>query len=340
MTVTARIRPLEREDLPAVASLVARRFPDAPPLPDPEGFFSAVLLDHPWADPEIPSLVAVDPSGSVVGFIGAHVRRLRAGPRELRAAGCSHLAVEEQAAGGAAGALLLGRFMAGPQDLSFSDTAIGLVERMWKAFGGRLDPVRSLAWMAVLRPRPWAARIARRRVQPSGDGWMLVPVRTVPLATAEFDDDGAGLASAPLAPADAAAVELGLDLAVDYDEAWLGWALPRLRRPVARVVRRGSALAGWYVMTVSGDGAGRVLEIAARPRQADAVVGRLFADARAAGCVVLGGRVEPHLVEPLRRRGCSLGFGDRFMAHARETELLDALAGERSLLSRLSGEFW
>lgn len=340
MTVTARIRALERDDLPAVANLVARRFPDAPPLPDPVGFFAAVLLDHPWADPEIPSLVAVDPSGHVVGFIGSHVRRLRAGGSELRAAACSHLAVEEKAAGGAAGALLLGRFMAGPQDLSFSDTAIGLVERMWKAFGGRLDPVRSLAWMAVLQPRSWAARLARRRVQHAPDGWMLAPVRALPLAAAGADDDGAGLVSSSLTPADASTVELGLDLAVDYDEAWLGWALPRLRQPFLRVVRRGSALAGWYVMTISGDRAGRVLEIAARPRQADAVVGRLFADARAAGCVVVGGRVEPHLVEALRRRGCALGFGDRFMAHARDPALLDALAGERSLLSRLAGEFW
>ena len=41
MTGTTNIRALERSDLPAVADLVARRFPEERPIPDAEAFFAA-----------------------------------------------------------------------------------------------------------------------------------------------------------------------------------------------------------------------------------------------------------------------------------------------------------
>jgi hypothetical protein len=337
-----RIRPLEREDLPAVSGLLTRRFPQAREVRDPASL-AALLLDHPWADPAIPSLVAVDADERVAGFVGAHPRRFRVGERTVRAAFCSHLAVDEGWRTGAAGALLLGRFMAGPQDFSYSDTAIELVVRMWTAFGGRSDPVRSLVWMQVLRPGAWATRAALRLAsRRGGDGRALVPVRTLPLtrgAGAEAD----ALDVRPLAPGElaAAAGELGLDPAPAYDDAWLRWVLARLDGEIlARALRRGPKIVGWYVVALDDARAARVLQVAARPREIDAVLGRMLADAREAGAVVVGGRAEPHLLEALRARGCALGFGDRFVAHAQEPELLDALRSERGLLSRLDGEFW
>ena len=71
------IRPLERDDLPQVVSLyehVARSGSRTPP-PGLAAYFERTFLDHPWADPEIPSLVYAD-GDKIVGFLGSSVRRL------------------------------------------------------------------------------------------------------------------------------------------------------------------------------------------------------------------------------------------------------------------------
>ena len=62
----ASIRPLERSDLPAVATLyeLVARSGSRTPAPGLERYFEKTFFDHPWADPEIPSLVFVDDATS------------------------------------------------------------------------------------------------------------------------------------------------------------------------------------------------------------------------------------------------------------------------------------
>ena len=82
---TGVIRPLARGDLEQVADLYARiaRPRDAAPPRLLADHFADTLLDQPWADPEIPSLV-YDEDGQIRGFIGSHVRRF-----ELDGARCA-----------------------------------------------------------------------------------------------------------------------------------------------------------------------------------------------------------------------------------------------------------
>ena len=47
-----------------------------PPAEVP-AWLKRTLFEHPWFDPEIPSLVYIDDSGEIMGFIGSHVRRMR-----------------------------------------------------------------------------------------------------------------------------------------------------------------------------------------------------------------------------------------------------------------------
>src|SRR5438132_8522994 len=71
------IRPVERSDLPKAVSLyesLMRSGSQVPPIHLRE-YFERTLLDHPWADPAIPSLIFVDADGEILGFIGSHVRR-------------------------------------------------------------------------------------------------------------------------------------------------------------------------------------------------------------------------------------------------------------------------
>ena len=90
------IRPLTRDDLPAVASLyerVARSGGTVPAAPLAD-YLARLCLDAPWVDPEIPSLVSEQGDGRIVGFLGSYPRRLRLDGRALRV-GCSgHLVAD------------------------------------------------------------------------------------------------------------------------------------------------------------------------------------------------------------------------------------------------------
>src|SRR5918992_847151 len=176
----AEMRPLERDDLHAVAALLRANLTETPEEQirrDITGF-----MDDPWADPELPSLVAVQ-DGEIIGFVGAQVRRFRFEDRVLRAVCPSHLTVAAGKRGGAAGALLLRKFLTSGQDFTFSDTANDEVARIWQALGGRLDHARAFDWMLVLRPLRWAGSLAatagRRRVLSSRIAVGAFPFRAV-----------------------------------------------------------------------------------------------------------------------------------------------------------------
>ena len=344
------IRAVERTDIPGVARLVQSRFPQDPtPAEGMEEFWTNALFDQPWADPELPSLVGISDNGSVVGFIASHARRLRVGDRVVQAACSSHLSVDPDQPATAMGARLLARFMSGPQELSYSDTAIEVVARLWRAAGGRVDHTRSLHWMRVLRPGSWTGRMlvgqtVRRRVAAG-----LGPVRPLPLALG-FRTREDRLPTAPLTAQDLVALDAAvsgwLRVRTAWDEPFARWMLEAVERKVgrgrlvARVVSRGDTPIGWFVYTQGQSGAAMVLQVAGRKREIDAIVGELFATARDDGMILLKGRLEPHLLEPLRARGCAIGFGDRSVVHSRNDSLLHEIAASGALLSRLDGEWW
>ena len=126
------IRPLERDDVPQVASLyelVARSASREAHLglaPHLERAF----LDHPEADPEIPSLVYVDKTGRIAGFLGSSVRRLELDGRLIRLGVSGQLVTEPEIRAHAAGAFLIREYIAGPQELSITDTASPAVRKI------------------------------------------------------------------------------------------------------------------------------------------------------------------------------------------------------------------
>jgi hypothetical protein len=344
------IRPLHRDDLPQVGALIAREYGPVLPAGGEAAWLSDHLCDQPWADPEVPSLVAAESDGAIIGFMGAHARRVRLGERELRAAVCSHLVVDAERRSTAAGAMLVSRFMSGAQDLSYSDTAIEVVARMWRAAGGTIDPVRSLAWMRVLRPGAWLARVAGGRFGADGVDTGLTPFRPLPIDRGMLRGSVEGLAEEPLTPAvmmeHAEALLSPLTLRLGYTECWLDWLFGRLEhdqrpsRVVSRLVRRRGRPIGWYVYVRRPSGAGEVLQIAGRARDIGAVLASLLAGAKADGAVAMTGRVEPHLADALRAHKCAVGFGSRSVVHTSDPGVREALAAPDSLLSRLDGEWW
>ncbi len=348
----AEIRPLAPADLPAVQSLLLANLAG---WPHDEKFLSSTLLDHPWADDEMTSRVAIDERGEVIGFVGAQVKRMVVNDRPIRGVCCSHLVLDRDHRLGAAGALLLRHLLSGGQDLTWTESATDLVVRMWRAFGGHVDHARACDWMLVLRPVRWSGRalgaIARRQEL----NRHVFPVGSIPfqalgprfarrafpvLPEGILGEDATSAEIVECLPSVARTVRLR----VAYDEAHLSALFEQIESNVGalvrRIVRRRGHPIGWYAYQPAAGGASRVLNISADPREAGIVLGELVAHARAQGVSVIAGRVEPHLHEALSYRLPSLGFARQPVLHAKDPELRAMLASKASLLTRLDSEWF
>jgi hypothetical protein len=344
----AEMRPLEREDVPAVAALLRANLTETPEeriRRDINGF-----LDDPWADPELPSLVAVE-DREIIGFIGAQVRRFRFGDRVLRAVCPSHLTVAAGRRGGAAGALMLRKFLTSGQDFTFSDTANNEVVRIWQALGGRLDHARAFDWMIVLRPLRWVGSLGASVFSP-GERSDRIPVGALPFRAirprANLTSPGEGVSSEP---ADAGtvvenlpAITAGLRLRGEYDQRFLEHLFAEVEgkfgRLERRLVRRGERPVGWYAYVPNSGGIGRLLQLLCAERETEAVFADLVVRAHEDGCAVLSGRHEPHLTQTLGDRLPVLGFARRPVVHCHDPEILATLAGGKSALTLLDGEWF
>lgn len=359
--MTSPIRPLERDDLPAVANLyeeIVRSGGHVAP-PGLADYFEQTFVLHPWADPEVPSLVYLDSDKRIVGFIGSHVRRLRFGDRRVLA-GCSgQLVTTLEARQRAAGIFLMRAYMAGPQELTFTDTASDEVRRMWRSLGGEVSQIACVGWVRVLRPGHFAAgELSRRRrlervTRVAEPIWSLVDRASVRVARSALEPPLPSTTTepltAPLMAGHLADVASSFSVRPEYeDEAFVNWLFAALAQPairgrlIARLVRAatGSVL-GWYVYYHRPRQIAQVLQIAAGERAAGEVLDALFHDARSRGATAVQGRVEGHLFNALGERGCLFHrSGYLALIHGNDSDLLHAIQSGRALLTRMEGDWW
>ena len=346
----AEIRPVTHADVPAVVALL-RPHMEAWSLD--ERAVVGLMLDHPWADERLTSLVAVD-GDEIIGFTGVQVRRLRLDGRPIVGVTSTNGVVAPDRRGGAVGALLLTRVLKGPQDFTWSDATTPAVARVFEMVGGHVDEARSCDWMLVLRPTRWLRGIvgASVRRKPAATR-TFVPVGAVPA-------QAAGPRLLPRAFPEPVADVVGEDATaaaivehvptlnrkrrvwVDHDEAELDHLfrlVETFRGPlVRRLVHRAGRPAGWYAYLLRRGGASRVLHLAALDADVDAVLGELVSHAHEQGSAVLTGRAEPHLQEALARRLAVLGYARRPVIRTKDPELDAVMGTSAALLTRLEGE--
>ncbi|HXF97263.1 MAG TPA: hypothetical protein VNJ46_01465 [Gaiellaceae bacterium] len=351
------IRPLERRDLPQVASAIA----EGKPADRLARFLEQTLLDQPWADPEIPSLV-YENGGEILGTIGASVRRMRFDGRPVRLVVSAYLWSHPRVRRHAIGLRLLRALLAGPQDVTVTDGATETVRRMWEALGGRAVHLSCFSYLRVLRPARLAIeRALGGRLRDAGAALSapldLVAVR---LAGTGFRPRSA-TESEPLSPVAMVehlpSIASWARLRADYDAPYLEWLFARLqeidesRLPwlrwergglFAELVRRDGRAAGWYVCHLRPGGLCRVLQIAARERATGDVLRHLFARAAERGASAVLGRLEPRLVAPIRAEHRNVYYRPRdlMLIHTRDHEILSATLAGDALLTRLDGEWW
>jgi hypothetical protein len=359
------IRPLERADIGAVARLHA----DAQPDPAPgaaerlASFFARTLVDSPWADPEIPSLVATD-GDAIVGFLGSYVRPMELGRRRIRVACSAHLLTAQAVRNQALGALLLRAYLGGAQDLTITDGATREVQLMWERFGGSTAHLQGLVWLEPLRPAALGAHRLAHRVGLRTLEAALTPVAAALDLPARIVLRERRHESYEVRAADAAAFTTAVDdlgqsfpLHPVYDPPYLEWLFAELRRLASETpvfpdrVTRGALdvgtvavdgrTAGAYVLQIRRGGACRVLAAVCAEPDAPALLAAIRSRAEAGRAAAVFGRAEPHLLAALWDRRTFLRFGGgRMLVSSADAELEQAPALGRALLTRLDGEWW
>jgi L-amino acid N-acyltransferase YncA len=347
------IRPAQAADMTRVAPLLSQAFgyTTETRATDLAKSLTRAFVEHPWADPDVPSLVYEASDGQIVGFIGSMTRRMTHDGTAIRLTCSSSLVVEPDARMGV-GALLLKRMLDGPQDLTLTDSARDATELLWRRLGGFAVPVGCMAWARPLRPAGLAWSLLQHRLGLHGSRWSRTPLRSALAPLRALRAGRSELESEPLE------VEAVLDLlpkvidgarvAPAYDEPFLRWIFDELSdvasrgRNVRRLVRSPDGVPlGWYVYYHHPIDICQVVQIMANEADLPLVLGHLFDDAQRAGAVAVYGRVDERLIRAAAFDNRTVVFPyTRLLVHARDEDLAVAVRAGDAILTGLEGDTW
>ncbi len=355
----ATIRIFTEDDIPGVAALFARVYPEHRWSSQAalESYLREIIFDNPWRDPEVPSWVAEE-DGCISGFYAVMPRRMSLRGRPVRVAvGCQFM-VDPHKRDGLTALQLAKAFVSGPQDLTLADGANDLSRRMWMGIGGTVSLLHSLHWTRPLRPARYMTSVVDERAtlppaltfaaRPLG---ALADALVTRLRPNRFLREQTELAEEALDPATMLAhlpdVLRGSALQPVYDARSLAWLLEQTARKTrhgklrARAVRDRQELLGWYLYYVQPGGVSEVIQIAACDGSFDRVLLRLLADAWRHGAAAVRGRLDPRYAQELSHRHCWLRLhGSWTLVHSRHADVMAAIQQGDAFLSRLEGEWW
>src|SRR5258706_7528243 len=163
----ATVRNFVEDDIPAVAALFERAYPDQhwASAAAREAYFREILFDNPWHDLDLPSWVAEE-NGRMAGFAGVMPRRMVFRGRPIRVAvGCQFI-VEPNRRHGLTALQLARAALSGSQDLFIADGANDLSRQMWAGLGGTAPPLYNPHWTRPLPPAPSALSLLQERRAP------------------------------------------------------------------------------------------------------------------------------------------------------------------------------
>lgn len=347
------IRPFGAADVATVAELWARCFPAEATAPAGlPAHLATVFLEHPWRDPELPSLVYEDARGTPIGFLGVIPRPMSLEGAPLRAAVSTRLMVHPEHRGAAA-LRLLQAFLRGPQDFSLADLGSTGSRALWERLGGTVAASYCLQWCRLLAPaRAALAGLAFRRRSRTA-AWLAgslgraadAALRALPAGPCVRRRSrlAAEVLSTNELLACLAASAGAYALAPAYTASSLAWLLGVLERklsPLRRIrVHDAGAVIGWYVYGVTGH-AGKVLRICAVRGRFGDVLEHLLDDAYAQGAALVTGRLEPRIGPELDDALYVVCRAPSVLVHSRSRRALEAVARGDAVLSRMEGEWW
>ena len=356
----ATLRTLAENDIPAVAALFARVYPEHRWASQAacESYFREVLFDNPWRDLQLPSWVAEE-DGRIAGFQAVIPRPMQFRGRPIRAAVSCQFMVDPDKRHSLTALQLAKACISGPQDLTLADGANVLSRRMWIGLGGTAPLLYNLHWVRPLRRARYMLSLLEERAafprlltlaaRPLS---ALADVLASRLCPNRFLREQAELTEDALDPA--TMLEHLPDVMNDcalqpaYDTHSLAWLLKQATLKTrhgtlrARAVRSGKLrLIGWYLYYVRAGGICEVVQIAARNGLFEQVLQRLLADAWRHGALAVRGRLDPrHAAELSDRHYWLRHESPCTLVHSRFADITAAIHQGDAFLSRLEGEWW
>lgn len=359
------IRLIEPGDMAEVAALFQRVFRgrSQPATPALEAYLRRQYLEAPGFDPQIRPLVHLSTEGRVSAFIGVNALPMRFGKRRIRAAICGSLMADPEAHDPMAVPRLLMGFLAGPQDVSISETASDVSRQMWVRLRGIALPQYSLDWVRIIRPAAFALEMARGRIAaarflaPLATGFDRVIRRRMgaqDLRWSAVPDDMAlkrGLEVVETDPGHFATLVEPLTgsfaIRPDWSEAHLAYILEEASRArdhgdaiFAVVQPEVGVPIGAFIYHAASGATAQVLQILAQPQHLGTVLDCLIRDATRRGAVGLRGRTQPALLEAMLGRRIAFTHVASTVAHAREPAILEEFQAGRAFANGLAGESW
>lgn len=153
------ITPLTIDDIDAVVALSREFFPQSRELltPSLKKRMAEFYFNNGKLLPNASPIVSRSANGKVNGFLGVISKNFKYRDRNITIANCHHLMATEKARKQLFPLRLLQHFLAGPQDISFSDGSIDSTRQLWKRLGGESVAGESIYYKVPLRPVTFAA---------------------------------------------------------------------------------------------------------------------------------------------------------------------------------------
>lgn len=354
------LRTFRKDDLPELVRLHARAFGADPAMPPAElaRHFEQVLVESPWSDPDVPSLVWED-EGEVRGFLGVVPRPMCFGGERIRTVVTTQLMVDPEHPDPLTATRLTRAVFDTGYDLVLTDGASSRVLQLWRALGAEPLWLLGLTWRRTLRPaRELADTLARKRPK-------LAPLaRLSRLGTATADAAWSRLPPNRFSrrTGDLRAEPIRADTLLEarqallgrralrphYDETSTAWLLERAKEKKSfgeldgAVLRdaRGQ-LAGWHLYYTRPGAVAEALQVGARPGREEEVLAHLFAEAAARGAVAVRGGTDAALLPAVgEMHGALRPAAPWALAWTRRPEVAAALHRGDTSLARLDLEFW
>jgi len=355
-----RIRDFAPDDIGSVAELHRRVFygsnGSVPAVDEHSAYFKEVFLKGPYPGTDIKSHVYELNDGRIVGFAGIVPVDLYFLDRPIRAARLTQICVDPEYRG-LAGLNLLKDFLAGPQDLSFTDNATTIMLNLWEFCGGKRAQLYSINWTRAIRPVRFAANIVGARRGLASLATLMRPLAGIcdsvmrnvpssPFRQVKPETHGIQLDLARMPDALAGLIS-GRAIRPRYAAGPLAWHLDRAAGKVyfgefRRVLvedKYGRAL-GWYLYYQRSGHTGEVIQIAANHDTIGPVLDQLFFEAWQAGLVALNGKMDPLFMQALADRYC-LFYKRSFwtLVYSKDDGLLRVFLEGKAFMSRLEGEW-
>jgi hypothetical protein len=351
--------PLQKSDIPEIAQLFQKIFrrSTSPPPPELGPYFEKIYLNNPWQDDSITSLVFKS-NGKVAGFLGVMPFSMSLKGKPIRAAIGGNFMIDPAVANALAGPRLLKKFLSGPQDLSYTDTATEQGKKMLEGLGATAIPLYSQQWLRVIRPIEFTLKMGRRNKVAAPLAILARPVSYLIDSTlavipnSPFRQEKADLQVVELSARDLLeairSVSSSSALAPEYTEQTLAWLLTNAGEkmeygPLRKIAiyTKDHKLQGWFLYYPNAGDLGHVLQVGTYPRTTQAVLSHLFTDARMHGSLALAGRLEPKYMVALSTLNCIfMHRNSSLVVHSANPDIMNALHRGDAFFTRLEGEWW